>query len=67
MVEPVLNDLGSEARLRGVKQLVLEEHMAASAKSAGEATKDDLAWADGLIFTSPAHTGLLSAHQSLHR
>ncbi len=61
LVEPVLNDLGSEARLCGVKQLVLEEHMAASAKSAGEATKDDLAWADGLIFTSPAHTGLLSA------
>lgn len=61
LVQPVLADLGSEVRVRGVKQIVLEDQMAASAKSMVAASKDDLAWADGLIFTSPSHTGLPSA------
>jgi len=61
LAQAVLRDLGAEVRLRGVKQLVLEDRMAAEAKSMTEATQEDLAWADGLVFTSPSHTGLLSA------
>lgn len=60
LIRPVLAGLGAEYRLRGVKQLVLAGQMAPGARAI-MARGDDLAWADGFIFSSPAHTGLLSA------
>lgn len=50
----------AEARIRGVPQLVLSDWQVPQAQ-APSATAEDLDWADGLIFSSPAHTGLPSA------
>lgn len=60
-VEATLTGLGAQVRVRGVKQIVLAESQKAMAAAHPIATAEDLDWADGYVFTSPAHTGLLSA------
>ena len=60
LIRNVLAERGTEFRLRGVKQLVLGDQAAPAARGI-LARGEDLAWADGFIFTSPSHTGLLSA------
>lgn len=60
-VGTVLGELGAESRLRGVAQPLLGDHQTPEAKATADATSDDLEWADGIIFTSPSHTGLPSA------
>lgn len=61
MIRPVLARSGAETRLRGVAQHVLPTQMVSQAKSAIAATGADLEWADGFIFTSQIHTGMVSA------
>lgn len=61
LIRPVLARLGAEHRLRGVAQHVLPAQMVSQAKSAVAATGSDLEWADGFIFTSQIHTGMISA------
>lgn len=60
-IQKVLLEEGAEVRVRGVKQIVLAEAQKPAAAEHPDATGEDLAWADGYVFTSPAHTGLLSA------
>ena len=57
----VLEGLGAQVRVRGVREVVLQESQTSSAKAAPLATAADLAWADGFVVSSPAHTGLPSA------
>lgn len=52
---------GAEVRVRGVKQVVLADQQIPAARLYPDAEAADLEWADGFVFTSPAHTGLLSA------
>lgn len=60
-IEGTLERHGARVRVRGVRQVVLADHEVTAAADHPEATADDLDWADGFVFTSPAHTGLLSA------
>lgn len=59
--EKVLTEAGATVRVRGVPQLVLSQHETPAAKEFPVATTDDLIWANGYVFTSPVHTGSLSA------
>lgn len=59
--EGVLEEAGANVRVRGVPQLVLGQYEVEAAKAYPKATLEDLEWADGYVFTSPAHTGALSA------
>ena len=60
-IRKALVSAGADVRVRGVKQIVLAQDQTAAAADHPDATGEDLAWADGYVFTSPAHTGLLSA------
>lgn len=60
-IEATLTPMDTQVRVRGVKQIVLADHQKESAAKHPIATAKDLLWADGFIFTSPAHTGSLSA------
>lgn len=56
-----LESAGADVRVRGVPQLVLGKYEVDAAKAHPKATADDLAWAEGFVFTSPAHTGAMAA------
>lgn len=60
-IQQILQEQGDQVRVRGVKQIVLAEAQKPDARQGREANADDLAWAQGFVLTSPAHTGLLSA------
>ncbi|WP_276781916.1 flavodoxin family protein [Actinomyces gerencseriae] len=60
LVEQTVTRAGAQGRTRGVPQLVLADRQVPQAQ-APSATSEDLDWADGLIFSSPSHTGLPSA------
>lgn len=61
LVESALGAAGAEARIRHVREVALPDDVQPSAEVGEFATADDLAWADGFIFSSPSHTGLPSA------
>lgn len=61
LVEAALKSAGAEVRVRRVQSVALVEAEQPAAETAPVVTGDDLAWADGFVFTSPSHTGLLSA------
>lgn len=57
ILSPVLEGLGASVRVRRV-----EPHAPSSELSKLEyASADDLEWADGFVFSSPSHTGLMSS------
>ena len=56
-----LGRAGAQVRVRRVTELAFPEHQHANTQRAPVVTADDLAWADGFVFCSPSHTGLLSA------
>lgn len=56
-LEAVLVDLGAQVRLRRVETEETRPALAAIECASAE----DLEWADGFVFSSPSHTGLLSA------
>ena len=59
--ESALRAAGAEVRVRRVREVALTQDVQPSAEGAELASADDLAWADGFVFSSPSHTGLLSA------
>lgn len=61
LVETALRAAGAEVRLRRVREVALPDDVQPAAATAPFASADDLAWADGFVVSSPAHTGLLSA------
>lgn len=61
MTEKSLAAAGATVRARRVPEVVLPDEVSAEAGADALATADDLAWADGFVFTSQSHTGLLSA------
>lgn len=61
LVESALGAAGAEARIRHVREVALPEDVQPAAAAGQEVTSEDLSWADGIILSSPAHTGLLSA------
>lgn len=61
LVERVLEANGAQVRSRRVREVALTDDVQHAATVDDLATADDLDWADGFIFSSPAHTGLLSA------
>lgn len=61
LTESALGALGAEVRVRRVREVVLPDAVQPSAEEHPLASADDLAWADGFVFSSPSHTGLLSA------
>lgn len=61
LTESALGALGAEVRVRRVHEVALPGDVQPSAEGADIASADDLAWADGFVFSSPSHTGLLSA------
>ena len=60
LTEQAVTEAGAQVRTRGVPQLVLADRQVPQAQ-APSATAADLDWADGLILSSPSHTGLPSA------
>lgn len=60
LIEQTVTRAGAQGRTRGVPQLVLADRQVPQAQ-APSATSEDLDWADGLIFSSPSHTGMPSA------
>lgn len=70
LVEPILVSAGAEVCVRRAEQLTPDGHARVYAgidlgdaheQAAPPATGDDLVWADGIILSSPSHTGLLSS------
>lgn len=61
LAESALTQAGAEVRIRRVREVALPSDVQPAAQNQPLADADDLAWADGFVFTSPSHTGLLSA------
>lgn len=61
LVETAVKGAGAQVRLRRVREVALPDDVQPVAETAELADADDLAWADGFVVSSPAHTGLLSA------
>lgn len=61
LAEAALTAAGAETRVRRVEELVMDDIVRPEAKESEVATAEDLAWADGIVLTSPSHTGLPSA------
>lgn len=57
ILENVLHGLGATTRIRRVETNPSNPELAA----VDHATAEDLEWADGFVFSSPSHTGLLTA------
>lgn len=61
ILDSELTTLGAEVRVRRVEEVALTGDVQPAAAIAEVATAADLEWADGYVFSSPSHTGLLSA------
>lgn len=56
-----LADAGAEVRVRRVREVALAQDVQPQAEADELVSGADLDWADGFVFGSPSHTGLLSA------
>ncbi|WP_424465857.1 flavodoxin family protein [Pseudoclavibacter helvolus] len=61
LASEALSAAGAEVRMRRVAEVALPGDVQTAAEGAAVADTADLEWADGFVFSSPAHTGLLSA------
>ncbi|MFB8387591.1 flavodoxin family protein [Microbacterium sp. NPDC055910] len=61
LTDSALGALGAEVRVRHVREVALSRDVQPAAAEGDIASADDLAWADGFVVSSQAHTGLLSA------
>ncbi|GGM63129.1 NAD(P)H-dependent oxidoreductase [Dactylosporangium sucinum] len=61
LAEAALGAAGADVRVRRVREVALTGEEQAAAEGAQIATGADLTWAEGFVFCSPSHTGLLSA------
>ena len=61
LTEAALASVGAQARVRRVREIVMDDVVRPEAAEAEIVSAEDLDWADGIVLTSPSHTGLPSA------